>query len=139
MQQTSEGQHPHNTSLQRLVDVTQAWEKGPNEMSFVHAARQAGAQADDVRKLDIWLALQPLGSPSPGQRAESGMRWLQALASVSGLFLGAGFMAALIAYDGSRQVNALWLLGFALLQLVLSLLALSGVAMLVAAVPRLLA
>ena len=110
--------------LQRLVDLQAAWEAGPVEDSFVQAARAAGADADELRKLDAWLMLQPLGAASPGRRLVAGLRWLSALMTLLGLVLGAGFMAALVAYDGSRQVNVLWLLGFAGLQLLLSLLAL---------------
>lgn len=113
-----------STDLQRLVDLSDIWRHGPKEESFFQTAQQAGGSSDDVHKLDIWLSLNLTKSPSAGQRIESGLRWLKALVSVAGFFLGTAFMAALVSYDGSHQVNVLWLLGFTLLQLVLSLLAL---------------
>lgn len=119
-----EATSPTGSDLQRLVDLAEAWTEEPAPESFIQASREAGADAGELSKLDAWLAQQPLGEPSPGHRLDARLRWLKALTGLFGLLLGAGFMAGLVAYDGSRQVSVLWLLGFAGLQLLLSALAL---------------
>ncbi|AJD49750.1 hypothetical protein S7S_16690 [Isoalcanivorax pacificus W11-5] len=116
--------------LQRLVDLDAAWHRDgrlvqPPAASFSDVLKSTPPTMAEGDRLDYWLAGRFPRSPSPGARLESALQWCQAIAVLLGLVLGFGFMAGLIAYDGSQQVNVLWIIALAVLQLVLSLLALA--------------
>src|SRR5690606_9577973 len=118
------------SDLQRLVDLDASWHRNgrlvrPPAASFSGVLKRTAPDTPDTDRLDHWLAGTFPQPPSPGERLEGRLQWCQAIALLLGLTLGFGFMAGLIAYDGSQQVNVLWIIALAVLQLVLSLLALA--------------
>lgn len=115
--------------LQRLVDLDAAWHPDgafatPDQAGFSEILKQAAPDTPELAKLDHWLASRFPQSPSPGAKLVTALRRAQAAAVLLGLLLGFGFMAGLVAYDGTARVNVLWIVAFALLQALLSLAAL---------------
>lgn len=116
--------------LQRLVDLDAAWHPGgtfttPAQAGFSDVLKQTTPDTPETARLDQWLANAFPQPPSPGARLVTALRRVQTAAVLLGLLLGFGFMAGLVAYDGTAQVNVLWIIGFALLQALLALAALA--------------
>ncbi|MEY1660836.1 DUF2868 domain-containing protein [Isoalcanivorax beigongshangi] len=113
------------SDLQRLVDIHAAWEARPQPTaeSFHALLRRGPMPSKAMDRLDAWLCTRFPDGHSPGTRLSSSLGWLGAVTLLVGALMGFGVMAALVAYDGSARVNLLWILGLALLQTVLSLVA----------------
>lgn len=110
------------SNMQRLVDLDAVWQhRTPAASSFTEVFRTLGESAAPAAQLDAWLALQ--GGALPGRKLVNGLRWLGLLVTLFGIVLGAGFMQVLVAYDGSLQVNVLWIIALTLVQTLLCLLA----------------
>ncbi len=113
-----EGQMSDSLSdLRRLIDLDAAWESDPDETAFVAALGSLDQQMTDQQRLDHWLnGYFADHRASPGLAATRVIRGLGLVAMLAGILTGMGFMAMLVAYDGSQQVNILWILALTFVQ-----------------------